>query len=818
MTDESQDRQDPLSEAEIRQLFQQFEPVEVPHATRELVRTKLLDEVANTISSPSFQGEVSKFSLRSVWRKVARKLPEFQLIPSLITATAGVAAVLLLIYVYPLIVNPPSAKVVVLNTVNSRSSDIAVLEQNRRRQLIELSIGEEGTIEEGDRFFTHSSTVLVEYANGWKSIVQPGSLIEVEELDIRRDQVDIGLHLVDGEILTEIDRELGYQGVLAVRTQSASATAVGTKFIVRANSSSSSYVAVLSGDVEVTTSFGEKFSGTSNEQYLVDALNGNVKQMDDQQLSSGISFAPGPYVTAADTSNDIWLYAAPRADASMIRQFTESRMSLIGADAGEQWYVVCCVSDNVLTWVRANQVHLHNLDGPIRRFSEDFIIQNEIDGADGGIPSELPLPQQQDRAAESGDPAVITLDQGELSEVAPTNATTAPTLDVERLAPTSTPIVTYQPAPTALATQKSLPAPSNWGPDFSPDIQIVDVTSGDEALQAVRVETPIGQSSTDSTDGLDRGSSDGGAPVASTDIALDSNGDPPLGSEAPDPNLQPPLVNATNEATAVLPTNSPIPPTSTPAPTERPTNTRRPNTSTNTPLPINGTQVATPIPTEVQPTPAAPTSTPLPNTATNTPAPTDIPVPPNTDTPTPPPTEVPAPATPTLVIVEPTVTPPPEPTSTEAPPKPEIIEPTQPAAPDTTPLATTEPPAGEATMPPTTEPTPTQSNPTPANTPTLQIIAPTNTPVATVTNTPNVKLTPDSEGAEPTPDSTNTPENTSPTATATAQIVEPTITSSPSQDEETIQGENENNQQSGEKDNESDKKDSQSSSGPTSGE
>ena len=61
----------------------------------------------------------------------------------------------------------------------------------------------------------------ISYADGWKSTLQANSILNVEKFSKRRQNVDIVMDLQEGEIDTDINRDLGYTGNINIRTRTA---------------------------------------------------------------------------------------------------------------------------------------------------------------------------------------------------------------------------------------------------------------------------------------------------------------------------------------------------------------------------------------------------------------------------------------------------------------------------------------------------------------------------------------------------------------------------------------------------------------------
>lgn len=758
-----------LDPEEIRQLFQQYEPVSIPETTRDNIHALLMEEVSKTLSSAS-SDEKPQFPLTGWFQKQIQRIPRFELVPSLTAAAMGAAVMLLVIGLYPYLRNAttPNATIVVLDSASPLNRDVSALVQSERNRSLSLLPGDTATLQAGDKLIALSSSVYVEYATGWTSTLKAGSILDVDHLTKRGTNVDIGLYLADGELYTAIDRALGYNGNIAIQTDSSLVEAVGTEFLVRTDTPNSSYLAVFTGTVQITNDANTVLAQPDEE---VLALSGQSLEVSLQPDFIATVDRTEPYVTAKMIG--VSLYARPDARTESLASLREAdQMKLVGASDDLAWYVVCCIQDNVLSWVNADEVVPHSLYGPLPRFAQDAF------SADEQVSNNGPTAEPQNSTAEPVEEPQgrSSLDSTNSDQNAPTAEAEAPIssviLPTSVIPATSTPAVTFTPSssngadaaqrPVLPELKPALPQPSEGGEDTAVVVPSVNVSPQ---------PTPSGQQA--------------------------------LGDDAP----LAPAGNASEFATLIVGENNPTA-TSTPVP-NTPTSTRRPNRSTNTPTAVPPFIASTDVPTSV-PTQQAATVTPLPGspqpsapTATNTVPPTAIP---NTSTVVPP-TPVPPSPVPTSTSVAPTIVPPTPvpptpvpPTATPAPstPRPNTSTPVPPTpvptstqvivVPTNTPL-----PATNTPVPATTAPTNTPVPPTntaipsaPTNTPTPQIAEPTPKPVVTNTPTPNPKLTQPSEpptqnapatvGAPPDATATNTSAPSTPTAEP--KIVLPTPTAS----------------------------------------
>ncbi|MEM7128107.1 MAG: hypothetical protein AAF702_17365 [Chloroflexota bacterium] len=755
---------------------------------RENIRTKLLNEVATTLSPSPIPDPELEFPLAGwLWRLV-ENVSIVRFGPSLTAAAMGAAATILLIFIYPTLFPPSSAKVTVLDTP-IQDRDNSILVQRRRSQLVAFGSQHTSTMEVGDQLFSHSSNLLIEFVEGWKSTVQPGTVLEIERLNISGKRIDVTLLLIDGEIRTEIDRNLGYNGTINIRTKSEMVQAIGTTFVVRSNSENSSYFAVFSGRIQVSdTNDGQTKSLETDEHLVVKDGQWTVFKNQPEVISD--PDLTNAYVTAA--WSDVALYAGPDYNTSKLGSLPiNAKMELVGTTADQDWYVVCCIFSEVLTWVDVTTVTTHNVYDNVPRFSDELLRQYQkssvADSNPGqlgrsGIDSDKPIVGEEAESKQPGEDTVKA--KPDKPEVTPT----------ETIAATSTAIATPTSRPSYTNTPSARPRP----PEIEPEVPT--------PILAATVESPTATTIPTATN-LPEGSASSQEPAAEeAQVTFE-----------PTPSNTPTFVpnNSSNDksddrddapvATAI-PTNTLIPPTN----TTRPPSTSRP---TDTPIPPVPTQILTLEPTPTYTT--EPTSLSQPTNTPNSPAltpthtvivtaivPTPLPTPTNTleSEPTNPPTDVPVSPTPvpTATLVPPT----PMPTST-----PMLVPPTfTPAAVATDTVEAVKSPAPEPTSPPqivpptntpaievtstpnlvtpiATEPVHTDT-PEPQPTATPQIIVPTNTAVPNATSTPNPKLTVATEPpANNTPEVTDTPDTPVPTsssvpstATSVPKIVVPTPT------------------------------------------
>lgn len=831
MTNKSPDLHGLDPEEELRQLFQQLTPVAIPEDTYNNVQNLLLSEVSNTLSSPASRNRRPQFPLAGWLQKLSQRLPRFELGSSLTAAAMGAAVILLLFGFYPTVQNyfTPDAKVTVLYSDTAARSDVSVLIQRSQGESIELGEGEETTIQEGDTVVAWSSNVSIEYADGWKSILQADSILDIRNLVRSQNEVDIELYLLDGELYTSIDRDLGYSGHIAVQTDSSMVEAVGTQFIVRTDTQDISYVAVLTGTVQMSAGDNSVYID-SNEQVLGVA----GQSLEVSQLPPWVPEPVDPtqpYITTKRGA--VPLYAIPDESSTTLAQMKPSdRMELVAASSDDAWYVVCCIRQNVLTWVNAEDVVPHGAYKEVERFPETSDVAAGVSASRGEFANVNPsfsssesanndsgaVPERNNASANAGA-------RQERSSLAAPVESPLPTIPA-----TSTPVATFsapqQPAvtqvpPTSVPRpvppflKPALPLPSVFV-DALPDISsntASDNSSGASSSQSPQDTALQSQGPTESQEPLDttvvQPTSDDEADVSNAEPDDDPRGTENLNTPANTPTNTsgPERSTSTSVPTA---TRSPDTPTATTVP-NTPTNTRRPSRSTNTPVPTN-----TPIPADTP----VPTSVP----ATNTPVPLDTPVPTAVPPTAVPPTAVPptatsVPPTPlppttapratatntsrpstatntpvvlptnTPVIEVPTNTPVVLPTSTPEPTKEITTEPPPPTPTAQIEQPTAEPTAVPATSTPTQQPQPTKPPvvvpPTATQPPTPEIVEPTPEPAVTNTPTPNPKLTIPTEppdDVEPTPIATQEPPVEQPTdtpvpaPTATPQIVAPTAT------------------------------------------
>lgn len=721
MIGKSNDSHRRITEDEISQFFQQFEPVEIPEETRYRVRTKLLDEVANTFSTPSSRSPQLEFPLVGWLQRSLQQVPNIRLGPGLAAAAMSAVATLLILLLYPSLYSSPTAQITVLPTLDSRYSELAVIAHQRQGKLVTIGALEKSMVEQGDSIFAHSSSILIEFVDGWKSTIQPGTVLEIEKYSRSNDEVDIVLALIEGEIITEINRELGYAGKMKVRTPSATAEAIGTKFVVRTDSDSSAYFAVLAGTIQISMPDGEDVAVQDGEQLIT--KEGEVKLFKDQ---TGGSLEPDPgsaFVTAA--WSDVALYSGPSQSTSQLGSLSiNDKMELVGSTADQTWYVVCCVFDEVFGWVDASQVNLHNVQNFIPRFAEDLILNRaELERLSSSQATSETL-SSDEKNEDQSETNISESAEREQSQDEPT----------EQISPTSTPLKPLTPTPQLSGSPTAQP----HLPDIEPALPAPETRSETDLNQQPTVSPAPTTGTTSEPDTVPTAA----ATALPTESISDGAGPTSDAAEVEPTStaiVQPAPTQTSVDLIVITPTATsvPIEPTNTPVPTQpQPTNTRRPNTPRpKTPTPVSAT--STPVP----PTPV-PTNTPV--------LPTDTPVVPTNTA-----SSVPATPTPTAEAFTPTNTP--------------MF------------TATATPEAFTATPAPT-EPapaTPTEAVATSVPIPTLtpQMITPTDTPVPNATPTPDPKLTVITEPLEPT----NTPEPTSTSAppTATATPVPPTATQVP---------------------------------------
>lgn len=483
--------------------------------------------------------------------------------------------------VYRGIVHSPIQLTILEPVTPNANSDTTVIVNFARGRSLALGPGDEATVREGDTVIAWSSGVLIQYADGWKSTLQANSILDIEQFSKRQQAVGIELHLRDGEIDTSINRDLGYTGNIRVRTRSATVEAVGTQFLVRTNSTASSYVAVYSGSVKVSTNSDEVTTGAMEHARVTTGEKIEVEPLTDFPFSVD---SASPYIIA--TRGGVYLRAGPSAEAhSMAQLALADRMRLLGQSDNEEWYLVCCIKGERLSWVSREDVSTHSIYSPLPRYPDGYLEQAQI--ANPSSPDDV-------NAQDSNEERVEQSTSTPTMTPSPTRTSmTVPTLTPTKELPlTSTPISVVPPTREERVTEKARPIPPFVRPLFP---QLGDFLVAEPASSN---DQEVGDSS----------------PIIIAPAPTQSVGEDVVSDEVVETSAANPLSDGVDPETT---------------PTKTPFKTRKPNTSTSTPVPPAPATTSTPI---VDTATQIPTPIPTTDEPTNTPTPTNTPAPP-TNTP-----------------------------------------------------------------------------------------------------------------------------------------------------------------------------------------
>ena len=332
---------DQLSDQELKKLFQsQLPPVELPATFAADLRRQVMADVATTLrqsdTETAWNGDrVTPGAVvprparraqpqpRASWvDSLTRWLGGLRLLPSLAVAGATIALLVVFVRYGPGMLDSlgtpsvqtgvsPDGAPILQPITGTMTADVTIIDgtatlvkaNGRTEDLVPTSTT---TMAPGDSLLTLTASARVDYFASQYSIMQPGTRMELLELNDGNGgtQVTTMVHL--GSTRHFIEDPLDNNDRFEVWTPSSYASAVGTEFVVEVRSADESFYATLSGVVlvnmgseRVTVSAGEQLTAVSGENLVVEASDPSEVAMN---VATPTEPAPEPTATATETA------------------------------------------------------------------------------------------------------------------------------------------------------------------------------------------------------------------------------------------------------------------------------------------------------------------------------------------------------------------------------------------------------------------------------------------------------------------------------------------------------------------------------------
>lgn len=284
-----------MSDQELFALFQQNLPSEkVPDAFAERLHQQVLAEVARSIrqeevmpAAAPHSGLIDQDVLGSIpfghanrARQLKRepqsqswfgKLLNGQLsfgfgrMPAL--AGMAVAVVCLAFLLVQYLAAPPTPVMAMVHVTDGT----AVIFRRATGESELVMSGDTALLGEGDQLITDRGTARIEYVSGQSTLVQPGSRVELAELNVDDDHSEVVLHLYSGETFNEITAGFDAGDRFEVQTTTAKSSATlagaydGSAFTVAVGADENTHLTNISGIVNVDTDAGRTTLGAAQQ-------------------------------------------------------------------------------------------------------------------------------------------------------------------------------------------------------------------------------------------------------------------------------------------------------------------------------------------------------------------------------------------------------------------------------------------------------------------------------------------------------------------------------------------------------------------------
>ena len=329
---------DKLTDQELKKLFQsQLPPVELPSTFAADLRRQVMADVAATLRQSDTEtawngdrvtpGAVvprpagrAQSQPRTSWvDSLTRWLGGLRLLPSLAVAGATIALLVVFVRYGPGMLDTlpsvqtgagPDGAPILQPITGTLTADVTVIDgtatlvraNGRTEDLVPTSTT---TMAPGDSLLTLTASARVDYFANQYSIMQPGTRMELLELNDSNGgtQVTTMVHL--GSTRHFIEDSLDSNDRFEVWTPSSYASAVGTEFVVEVRSADESFYATLSGVVlvnmgseRVPVAAGEQVTAVSGENLVVEASDPAEVAM---IAATPTESAPEPTATATET-------------------------------------------------------------------------------------------------------------------------------------------------------------------------------------------------------------------------------------------------------------------------------------------------------------------------------------------------------------------------------------------------------------------------------------------------------------------------------------------------------------------------------------
>lgn len=442
-----------FSDQELNTLFRtHLTQVTLPEEVHARVQHQMLSEVIFTLQAERLNTAVKSHANHEI-------LPAFLSAPKLATAGIGVSIgvsiglciiLLTLIYIFQFLRPLPPAV-----SASMTEAGTAFVVPEHQRPIVPILPDNPTSFAAGDSIVVHSGRVQIEHANQWRITLSAGTTAELQEFESSAEFTQAVLTVHSGEALTEILKPQGAQDLIKFHSPSAHTIAKDAAFIVRADSETSTYFAVLSGEIEVemagqsiTVRSGEELQATAGAALLV------LKQKNPSEAGYAFDSKPEstPTIEVPALLENTVNAGIPSTDTAKAKP----PMHALGVTASGNWYLVCCSPKKQLSWITAEQLDLGaGKDLPILPDESTFVDRHAdasraFDTTKTSISPPTPPPTSTPMLSNTPTPSATSANKASATPPLPTPTQPAATTNIM---PSHATPSTLPPAPTDTPSQ-----------------------------------------------------------------------------------------------------------------------------------------------------------------------------------------------------------------------------------------------------------------------------------------------------------------------------------------------------------------------------